>query len=137
MIDTLLDNNRTYQDMEKNEFIRKLGYVIDDFLQAADTKLIRKTGICDAVKCHSKFKGHTFTGNNSGMHIDLIIEKNENGKVLDILSMLVPFTGKQKTTNYQNRVKFAINKPKTNSFSRIFQNFPDYSGINIETIPKQ
>jgi hypothetical protein len=25
MIDTLLENDRTYQDMEKQEFIRKLG----------------------------------------------------------------------------------------------------------------
>jgi len=45
--------------------------------------------------------------------------------------------GEQKTINHQNKVKFARNKAKTNSFSRIFQNFPDYSGINIETIPKQ
>jgi hypothetical protein len=51
--------------------------------------------------------------------------------------MLVIFTVEEKTTNNQNRVNFTINKAKTNSFSRIFQNFPDYSGINIETIPKQ
>jgi hypothetical protein len=56
MIDTLLDNNRTYQDMEKNEFIRKLDYVIDDFLQVGDTKLIQRSEICDAVKYHFKFR---------------------------------------------------------------------------------
>ncbi len=122
--------------MEKHEFIRKLGYVIDDFLKAGDTKLISGTGICDAVKCHFKCKGHTFTGNYSRIHIDLIIEKNENGKVLDIYECLF-FLPVKKTTNYDNRVNFAINKAKTNSFSRIFQNFSDYSGINIETTPKQ
>jgi hypothetical protein len=50
-------------------------------LQAENNKLIRRTGICDAVKCHYKCKGHTFTGHYSGMHIDLIIEKSEDGKV--------------------------------------------------------
>jgi hypothetical protein len=74
-------NDRIYQDLKKHEFIRKLDYVIDDFLQVGDTKLIQRSGICDAVKCHFKFKGHTFTENYSGIHIDLIIEKNEKGKV--------------------------------------------------------
>ena len=55
MIDTLLENDRTYQDMEKQEFIRKLG---------------QKTGICDSVKCHFKCKGHTFTGNYNGWEMD-------------------------------------------------------------------
>ena len=110
MIDTLLENNRTYQDMEKHEFIRKLGYVIDDFLQAGDTKLIRRTGICDAVKCHFKCKGQTFTGNHSGMHIDLIIEKNEDGKVLDIYECIYFLPdGEEKTTCYQTRVKIDRN----------------------------
>jgi len=106
MIDTLLDNDRTYQDMGKDEFIRKLGYAIHDFLQAGDTKLIRRTGICDAVKCHFKCKGHTFTGNYSGKHIDLIIEKNKEGKVLDIYECIFFLPdGEEKTTSYQNRVK--------------------------------
>ena len=89
MIDTLLENEQTYQDLEKHEFIRKLGYVIDDFLQAGDTKLIRRTVICDTVKYHFKCIGHTFTGNYFGMHIDPIIEKNENGKELDIYECLL------------------------------------------------
>ncbi len=39
--------------------------------------------------------------------------------------MIVFFTVEEKTTNHQNRVNFARNKAKTNSFSRIFRIIPE------------
>jgi len=42
MINTLLDEGRTYQDMKKEIFIRKLGYVFDEFLNSGDTELTYK-----------------------------------------------------------------------------------------------
>ena len=39
--------------------------------------------------------------------------------------MLFLFTVEEKTTNHQNRVNFARNKAKTNSFSRISRSIPE------------
>jgi hypothetical protein len=106
MINTLLDEGRTYQDMEKYLFIRKLGYAFDEFLESGDTFLQTKKGNCEAVTCNFKCKGYSFYGNNSGKHIDLIIEKDLESKVLDIYECLYFLSdGQEKTTNYKTRVK--------------------------------
>jgi hypothetical protein len=50
------------------------------------------------------------TYNHSGMHIDLIIEKSKDGKVLDIYKCIFfPPDGEEKTTSYQTRVKIDRN----------------------------
>jgi hypothetical protein len=44
------------------------------------------------------------------MHIDLIIEKNEEGKVLDIYECIFFLPdGEEKTTSYQTRAKIDRN----------------------------
>ena len=58
MINTLLDEGKTYQDMEKYLFIRKLGYAFDEFLESGDTFLQTKKGNCEAVTCNFKCKGY-------------------------------------------------------------------------------
>ena len=39
MIDTLLDDKYTYQDLKKNVFIQKLGIAFDEFIKAGDSQL--------------------------------------------------------------------------------------------------
>lgn len=106
MINTLLDDGRTYQDMEKDIFIRKLGYAFDEFLDCGDTFLNCSSGKCDAVMCNFQCRGYSFTGNNSGKHLDLIIEKNVEGKVLDMYECRFFICDeKEKKNNYETRVK--------------------------------
>ena len=83
MIDSILEPNRTYQDFEKNTFVQKLGYALDDFIQSGDTYLNRFPGQCNSEICNYKCKGFTFIGNNSCNYFDLIIDINE-GVVQDI-----------------------------------------------------
>lgn len=45
MIDSILESNRTYQDFEKNTFVQKLGYALDEFIQSGDTYLNRFPGL--------------------------------------------------------------------------------------------
>jgi len=83
MIDSILDPNRTYQNLEKHLFIQKLGVALDKFIQSGDTYLNRHQGHCNSKTCNYKGKGFSFIGNNSGNYINLIIEIKE-GIVLNI-----------------------------------------------------
>ena len=83
MIDSILESNRTYQDFEKNTFVQKLGYALDEFIQSGDTYLNRYPGQCNSEICNFKCKGFTFIGNHSGNYFDLIIDIKE-GVVHDI-----------------------------------------------------
>jgi hypothetical protein len=83
MVNAVLEDNRTYQDFEKQVFIQKLDYALDEFIQAGDTFLHRFNGFCNSEICNYKCKGFTFIGNNSGYYFDLIIDIKD-GVVHDI-----------------------------------------------------
>ena len=83
MIDSVLEPNRTYQDLDKQVFIQKLGFALDEFIESGDTFLKRYPGMCNAGNCNYKSKGFTFIGNHSGNYFDLIIDI-KNGVVQDI-----------------------------------------------------
>ncbi|MBN8833449.1 MAG: hypothetical protein BGO53_10295 [Sphingobacteriales bacterium 39-19] len=83
MIDTLLEENRTYQDFEKPFFISLLGAALDEFIQAGDTFLQRYPGFCNAKNCNYKCNGFTFIGNYSGNYFNLIFDIQE-GVVQDM-----------------------------------------------------
>lgn len=83
MIDSILESNRTYQDFEKNIFVQKLGYALDEFIQSGDTYLNRFPGQCNSEICNFKCKGFSFIGNNSCNYFDLIIDIQE-GVIQDI-----------------------------------------------------
>ena len=55
MIDTLLEDDRKYQDFEKNIFIEKLGIALDEFRKAGDTSLNRYSGHCILLRFPSNF----------------------------------------------------------------------------------
>lgn len=83
MLDLVLEPGRNYQDFDKNTFIQKLGYALNEFIQAGDTYLNRYPGQCNSDICNYKCKGFTFIGNNSGNYFDLIVDI-KNGVVQDI-----------------------------------------------------
>jgi hypothetical protein len=83
MVDSLLDDRLEYQDMRKDLFINKLGHAFNEFIEAGDTFLLASKGFCNSVICNFQCKGYSFTGNNSGSFLDMIIEI-EDGKVIDM-----------------------------------------------------
>ncbi len=83
MIDSLLDNDKTYQDFPKYVFIQKFGYALDQFITAGDAHLNAYTGTCNSELCSKGCGGIRFIGNASGLYMDLII-KEELGVVLDV-----------------------------------------------------
>lgn len=76
MLDVLLDDSRTYQNVVKNVFIEKLDTVFTRLKDKGDTHLLAFKGVCISKECDNKgCAGYSFIGNNSKQHIDLIFDE--------------------------------------------------------------
>ncbi len=80
MVDAVLEDNRTYQDFEKPVFIHKLTIALDEFVETGDSFLNVTRGEAD---CNHKCKRYSFIGNNSGNHLDMIMDVKD-GVVQDM-----------------------------------------------------
>lgn len=103
MLDSILEEDRTYQDFEKHVFLQKLEYAFDEFIQDGDTFLNRYQGFCDSKNCNYKCKGFTFIGNNSSNHIDLIVDIKD-GVVVDIYECTL-FKSSNETVSKNRRIE--------------------------------
>lgn len=79
----LLDDNQTYQNFDKSEFLNKLSVAFDEFILAGDTYLNRHQGFCNSKTCNYKSKGYAFIGNVSNKYFELIVEIKD-GVVSDL-----------------------------------------------------
>lgn len=79
----LLDDNRTYQNFDKSDFLNKLSVAFDEFILAGDTYLNRHQGFCNSKTCNYKSKGYAFIGNVSSKYFELIVEIKD-GVVSDL-----------------------------------------------------
>jgi hypothetical protein len=83
MIDDLLDEKYTYQDLKKNIFIQQFSLAFDEFIAAGDKQLEVSNGFCNEVICNNQCTGYRFSSSRSGLYFDLIIDIND-GQVTDI-----------------------------------------------------
>ena len=98
MISEILEDNRTYQDLEKCIFIHKLDNALNEFIEAGDTFLNCCSGFCNEKICNYKCSGFSFIGNHSNNYLDLIIDIKD-GVVRDIYEcsgFSIPQAGVQK-----------------------------------------
>jgi hypothetical protein len=70
MIDAFLDNKKTYQDLPKEEFIKKLAVRFIEFKIAGDSQLISYVGKCTG--CQEGKIGYAFVGNKTGKYFNLL-----------------------------------------------------------------
>lgn len=83
MVDDLLDEKYTYQDLKKNIFIQQFSVAFDEFIAAGDKQLEVSNGFCNEVICNNQCSGYRFSSKRSGLYFDLIIDIKE-GQVTDI-----------------------------------------------------
>ena len=83
MVDDLLDEKYTYQDLKKNIFIQQFSLAFDEFIAAGDTQLKVSKGFCNEVICNNLCSGYRFSSSRSGLYFDVIIDIKE-GHVTDI-----------------------------------------------------
>ena len=83
MVDDLLNEKYTYQDLKKNIFIQQFSMAFDEFIASGDRQLEVSNGFCNEVICNNQCSGYRFSSSKSGLYFDLIIDIEE-GKVTDI-----------------------------------------------------
>lgn len=85
MVDLLLDDNRTYQDIPKERFIEKLRTAFSKFQEEGDTILIAVPGKCKGSYCSNTGKsGVAFYGNKTKNYLRLVFEIDKKKHVSDI-----------------------------------------------------
>jgi hypothetical protein len=87
MIDDLLDENRTYENMSKEIFLRLLQSAFEVFQKSGDTYLEAEDGFCQHLQCSYLKKGFRFIGNLSENYMDVLFSR-EHGKVTNIYQCL-------------------------------------------------
>ena len=81
MIDALLEDSITYQDMEKYLFISKLQEAFETFAGFGDTHLVSVEGRCNT--CDRTKWGFTFYGNISLNYMSIIFDTKEK-RIVDL-----------------------------------------------------
>lgn len=85
MVELLLDDNRIYQGMSKQEFIRNLEAVFETAQSAGDKGLTIFPFRCTGCTCQkSGISIYLFSGRRSGINLLLIFELDKNNHVIDI-----------------------------------------------------
>ena len=112
MIDDILDEKYTYQDVKKNIFIHWLNTAFNEFIEAGDSHLEVRNGFCSLFVCNNQCSGYRFSSQSSGLYFDLIIDIEE-GKVTDIYECS-SFLCLSSDTNATKRVRIDRREIKIN-----------------------
>ena len=78
MLDLILDEQLTYQDVYKAQFLEKLEKVFLRFKEDGDIYLQMYPGKCNAVLCNNGCTGYLFVGNKTSNTIAFIFEEKNN-----------------------------------------------------------
>lgn len=100
MVDAFLDNDKTYQDLEKYLFISKLHKAFETFAGHGDTHLFAVEGNCNT--CNKTRTGYTFIGNSSNNYMSIIFNIADN-KINDLYECS-NFNNKQTNLNLKERI---------------------------------
>jgi hypothetical protein len=72
MIDMILSNENTYQDLPKETFIQKLSSAFNEFKKHGDDYLEAHSGQCN--NCFTDKTGYIFIGNNSNNYMSILFD---------------------------------------------------------------
>jgi hypothetical protein len=75
-LDTLLDENKTYQEATKPVFLNKLQQAFRQISPEGKERLELRTGVCNAKDCHFGCRGFLFKSPTNGKNIAFIFEEN-------------------------------------------------------------
>lgn len=84
MIDLILDDDKTYEDVSKSDFISMLDMAISYIKVNGGEQLVAYAGFCDSNNCPNACKSaYSFVSKKTMQRIDLVTEVKA-GKILDI-----------------------------------------------------
>lgn len=103
-LDRLLDDNLTYQDIKKSQYLIYLNNSFDEMKQRKNTHLISYAGKCQG--CKPGHKSYCFIGNQDGSHIDILIEVDPYSKrIKDIYECLKMSYSEIKQPVYEKHIR--------------------------------
>ena len=77
MLELVLDDSKTYQDVSKDLFLKNLDKLFTRFKEKKDSYLLAFPGVCSAKICNKGCTGFGFVGNHSKCHTAFIFEGDE------------------------------------------------------------
>ncbi|WP_395052675.1 hypothetical protein [Flavobacterium sp.] len=78
MLEVTLDDDKTYQNESKIDFLKKIEKAFDKFKQNGNTELKAHKFVCEvSYEFSTTFQGYSFVGNNSKKTLILIFEETE------------------------------------------------------------
>jgi hypothetical protein len=77
MLELVLDDSKTYQDVSKDLFLKKLDSLFERFKDRKDDSLISFPGSCSTGGCNKGCTGFGFVGNQSNGHTAFIFDGDE------------------------------------------------------------
>jgi len=78
-LEKLLDDGRTYQDVKKSLFLKKLWLVFDKLSSNGEKRLDMCSGSCGRKECNFGCSGYLFKSPISGKYLSLIFEELKDG----------------------------------------------------------
>ena len=103
-LDNLLDDDLTYQDSKKSQYLIYLSNAFDEMKKRKNTHLISYSGKCQG--CKPGHKSYCFIGNQDGSHIDILIEVDPySKKIKDIYECLKMSYNKLKQPVYEKHIR--------------------------------
>lgn len=100
MIELVLEDGKTYQSLNKKDFMYRLSICFSFFKEKGDTNLNAIKGQCK--KCNKGLSGYLFIGNHSKNYLSLLFEIEEK-KIFD-LGECLEFNTQFKHNNLNKRV---------------------------------
>ena len=77
MLELVLDDSKTYQNVSKDLFLKNLDKLFTRFKERKDTSLVTFPGICSADICNKGCTGFGFVGNHSKCHTAFIFDGDQ------------------------------------------------------------
>ena len=77
MLELVLDDSKTYQNVSKDLFLKNLDKLFTRFKERKDTSLVPFPGVCSAEICNKGCTGFGFVGNHSKCHTAFIFDGDE------------------------------------------------------------
>ena len=120
----LLDQERSYQDWQRNEFILKLEYLMRQFKADGDTYLNAVQGSCGG-NCSKGQNGYLFIGNNSKNYMNLLFVEDQ----LELQDLYECSLFRTNFKNLELKKRYYID-PKTARMNRFFEEFNKQNNSN-------
>jgi hypothetical protein len=103
-IDRLLDDNLTYQDIKKSQYMIYLNAAFEEMQLRKNNHLIAYTGRCQ--ECKPGHKSYCFIGDLDGSHIDILIEVDPySNRILDLYECVKMKYDMEKQPAYDKHVR--------------------------------